>query len=409
MMPLSTNTPVFKSAADAKIDVARHTRARIAHIVPTDKIAYTLLRGQLSRLQEADFQVTVVCGDVGYGDELRACGFDVLHIPFAREIEPLVDFRCAAALFATLRRHRFDIVHSHNPKGGLLGPVIARLAQVPLVVHTVHGFLFNENSRGLHGLLAHCAERWTAAWSEQLLFQSAEDYEYARAKNYKGMYALHLVGNGIDPHLFDPLGQREPGRLMRERLAISADHTVIGTVGRFVEEKGFLEFFEMAACIASELDGVRFLVAGSVEHDQSDAIDLRALASKHGILDRCKILEPQIVTPAVYASMDIFVLASYREGISRSLLEAGAMSLPLIASDIRGCREFVEEGVNGMLFPLKKADDLVVAVRRLVADRDMRQRMGAAARQRVVESYTEQLASDRVAKCYEKMLAAIGR
>lgn len=85
------------------------------------------------------------------------------------------------------------------------------------------------------------------------------------------------------------------------------------------------------------------------------------------------------------------------------------MSLPLIASDIRGCREFVEEGANGMLFPLKKVDDLVVAVRRLVADRDMRQRMGAAARQRVVESYTEQLASDRVAKCYEKMLAAIGR
>ena len=137
--------------------------------MPTDRIAYLLLRGRLSLLQEAGFEVTVICGDMGYGEKLRESGLKVLHIPFAREIDPRTDLRCAGSLWATLRRERFDIVHSHNPKGGLLGPVIARLARTPVVAHTVHGFLFNENSRGWHHILAHGAERWTALWCDHLL------------------------------------------------------------------------------------------------------------------------------------------------------------------------------------------------------------------------------------------------
>ena len=125
---------------------------RVAHVVPTDRIAYLLLRARLLRLQEAGFDVSVICGDVGYGERLEECGLRVLHIPFAREIAPWTDLRCLRALRQTLRRERVEIAHSHNPKGTLLGPLAARLAGVPIVAHTVHGFLFNENSRGLHRL-----------------------------------------------------------------------------------------------------------------------------------------------------------------------------------------------------------------------------------------------------------------
>ena len=115
---------------------------RVAHIVPTDRIAYFVLRARLVRLREAGFEITVICGKVGFGEELRQCGLEVVHIPFAREIAPLTDLRCAWSLYRTLRRGRFDIAHSHNPKGTLLGPVISQLAGVPVVLHTVHGFLF---------------------------------------------------------------------------------------------------------------------------------------------------------------------------------------------------------------------------------------------------------------------------
>ncbi len=379
-------------------------RARIAHIVPTDRIAYLLLRGRLSLLQEAGFDVTVICGDMGYGEKLRESGLQVLHIPFAREIDPRTDLRCARSLLATLRRERFDIVHSHNPKGGLLGPVIARLARTPVVAHTVHGFLFNENSRGLHHLLAHGAERWTALWCDHLLFQSAEDYSYARKCHLKREDELHLVGNGIDPRFFDPESQAASRNETRQALGIEPHHLVVGTVGRFVEEKGYPEYFEMAARIARKRDKVRFLIAGSAEQEQSDALDPKALIAAHGIDDRCVLIEPSIITREIYACMDIFVLASHREGISRSLLEAAAMALPLVVSDIRGCREVVEAGRNGLLFPLKEVDSLVAAVESLIDNNPGRRRMGEAARLRVTESYTEEATSRRVAASYEKML-----
>ena len=383
-------------------------RARIAHIVPTDRIAYLLLRGRLSLLQQAGFEVTVICGDTGYGEKLRESGLQVMHIPFAREIDPRIDLRCFRSLWAALRRERFDIVHSHNPKGGLLGPMVARLAGTPVVAHTVHGFLFNENSRGLHNLLAHGAERWTALWCDHLLFQSAEDYSYARRRHLKGEHGLHLVGNGIDPNLFNPESQAASRNETRKRFGIEPDHLVVGTVGRFVAEKGYLEFFEMAARIARKRDEVRFVVAGSAELDQSDALDPKALIAAHGLDERCILIEPSIITREIYACMDIFVLASYREGISRSLLEASAMALPLVASDIRGCREVVEAGRNGLLFPLKQVDALVAAVEALIDDPPGRRRMGERARRRVTESYTEEATSGRVAASYEKMLAALG-
>ena len=385
------------------------SKARIAHIAPTDRIAYLLLRGRLSLLQEAGFEVTVICGDMGYGEKLWESGLQVLHIPFAREIDLWTDLRCVRSLLATLRRERFDIVHSHNPKGGLLGPVIARLARTPVVAHTVHGFLFNENSRGVHHLLAHGAERWTAMWCDHLLFQSVEDYSYARSCHLKREDKLHLVGNGIDPGFFDPESQAASRNETRQALGIEPDHIVVGTVGRFVEEKGYLEFFKMAAHIARKQDKVRFLVAGSAEQEQSDALDPKALITAHGIDDRCLLVEPPIITREIYACMDIFVLASYREGISRSLLEAAAMALPLVVSDIRGCREVVEAGRNGLLFPLKEVDSLVAAVESLIDDNPGRRRMGQAARRRVTENYTEEATSRRVAASYEKMLAATGQ
>ena len=122
---------------------------RVAHIFPTDRVAY-LMRARLMRLQEQGCVVSVVCGDRGYVGKLRECGLDVIPIPFAREIAPWTDMRYVWALRSVLKEGRFDIMHSHNPKGTLLGPITAQWARTPLVVHTVHGFLFNENSRGLH-------------------------------------------------------------------------------------------------------------------------------------------------------------------------------------------------------------------------------------------------------------------
>jgi glycosyltransferase involved in cell wall biosynthesis len=356
----------------------------------------------------------VICGRaadgapdaVDYGESLRRAGVAVEYIPFAREIRPATDARCAVALARTLRRHRFDLVHSHNPKGGLLTPPVARLAGPAIVLHTVHGLLFNEATRGPSRWAAVAAERWTAAWVDHLLFQSAEDYELARSRRYKSPDRLHLVGNGIDEERFDPARYPEGRDAKRRELGFAPDDLVIGMVGRLVREKGYEEFFRMAGRIAAAVPQARFLVVGITEADQSDAVDAPALVADHGLGGRCLLLEQRRDMPELYLAMDAAVLPSHREGIPRALMEASAMGRPVVASDIRGCREVVADGQSGRLFPLADEDAFAEAVLQLLRDADLRQRMGQRGRERIADLFTESATARRVADCYEAALEA---
>jgi glycosyltransferase involved in cell wall biosynthesis len=379
-------------------------KPRVAHVFPTDRVAF-LMRARLMRLQEQGFGISVVCGDRGYGERLRECGLEVVPIPFAREIAPWTDMRCLLALRRELGSGRYQISHSHNPKGTLLGPVAGRLARVEAVVHTVHGFLFNENSRGLHRLAAEGAERWCARWCDDLLFQSEEDYDYARAHRYKAPERLHLIGNGVDERRFDLALHAGAREAKRAELGLGADELVVGMVTRLVREKGCVDFFQMAARIVARWPEVRFLMVGIPEGaDQSDGVDPAQLMREYNVAGRCIALEHRTDMPELYAAMDILTLPSYREGIPRSLIEGGAMGLPVVASDIRGCREVVADGETGLLFPLKDVGAFAAAIEELLESGDLRREMGEVGRRRVMKRYTEARTTERVVSCYRQCL-----
>ena len=389
--------------------------ARVAHVVPTDRIAYLLLRRRLARLADAGYEIHLLCGrapdsgapgGVDYEAALSGLGVRVHYQTFEREISPAADARCAAELYFAVRRGGYDIVHSHNPKGGLLGPPVARVAGARRVLHTVHGFLFHDRTQGLQRVEAVAAERWTARWCHHLLFQVEEDLEYARDHRFKTADRLHLVGNGVDESYFDPAADPGAGPRQREELGWDAHHLVVGTTGRLVREKGYEEYFDMAGRIARQREDVRFLVVGLFEPEQSDAVDPQELARAHGIADRCAVLQGRDDMPALYAAMDLFVLASHREGLSRSLLEAAAMARPAVACDIRGCREIVVDGVTGRLAPVRDAAALTEAVDGLLDDEPARRQMGRAGRERVAARYTEDLVARRVIDCYRRVLEA---
>jgi glycosyltransferase involved in cell wall biosynthesis len=379
---------------------------RVAHVFPTDRVAY-LMRARLMRLQESGIEVAVICGDRGYVEHLRNCDLEVLPIPFAREVAPWTDMRCVWALREALRAGSFDIMHSHNPKGTLLGPFTAQWANVPLVVHTVHGFLFNENSRGLHRMAAVAAERWCAHWSDHLLFQSEADYDYAVKARFKEPARLHWIGNGVDERRFDPERYPDARRQTRAALGFGEDELVVGMVTRLVREKGCVEFFEMAARVAERNSRVRFLLVGiSERREQSDAIDAAAVARQFGVEERCVLLEDRLDMPELYMSMDLCVLPSYREGLPRCLLEAGAMGVAAAATDIRGCREVIVDGETGLLFPLKDVGGFVAVVERMLADEKLRAKLAQGGQLRTRERYVESLVTERVVELYKSGLGA---
>jgi glycosyltransferase involved in cell wall biosynthesis len=188
--------------------------------------------------------------------------------------------------------------------------------------------------------------------------------------------------------------------------ATAADDVVVGLVGRMVREKGYSEVFEAAARLRTRWPNVRVAVIGPDEPDKADALTAadRRAAEAAGV----RFLGGRDDIVGLYAGMDIHVLASHREGFPRSPMEASAMGVPVVATDIRGCRQAVDHGTTGLLVPPRAPEALAAAIARLVADPAERQRLGSAARQKALQSFDQQRCVDLTLTTYERLLARAG-
>jgi glycosyltransferase involved in cell wall biosynthesis len=377
---------------------------KLMHVTTVDLSLRVLLAYQLRRFAEEGFEVVGVSAPGPYVAGLQADGIRHVAVPeLTRSWSPAADARALGRLVRVFRRERPQIVHTHNPKSGVLGRVAARLAGVPVVVNTVHGLYANPALPPVRRRVIAAAEWAAARFSDVELFQSTEDYRTAiRTRMVRGSRAM-VLGNGVDLRRFHPdaVGA-ERVRELRASWGAGPGDVVAGTVGRLVREKGLPEFFEAAR----RCPGVRFVAVGPAEPGKADALtvaDLEA-ARAAGVL----IHGDERDMPAVYAAMDLFVLASHREGMPRSAIEASAMGRAVVATDIRGSREVVEEGISGVLVPVGDVDALAKAVSDLASDPVRREKMGAAGRKRAAAEFDEERVVERTLAVYRRLLARRG-
>src|SRR3954454_23415913 len=154
-------------------------RLKIAQVATVDLSVRFLLIDHLQKLQELGHDVTAICSPGKWVDEVRSRGIRVLTIPMHRELSPSQDIRSLLALRRCFAEEKFDVVHTHTPKAGLLGPVAARLAGIPVIVHTIHGLLFHDQMPLSRRALFWLPEKWTATFATHELSQSREDVEVA--------------------------------------------------------------------------------------------------------------------------------------------------------------------------------------------------------------------------------------
>jgi glycosyltransferase involved in cell wall biosynthesis len=376
---------------------------RIAHVATVDMTVRFLLLPQLRRLHAAGYDVTAISAPGPWVGEIEADGVRHVAWPHAtRAWNPLSDARAFVELVQILRRGRFDVVHTHNPKPGVLGRVAARAAGVPCVVNTVHGFFATRESPLSKRLMVLTLERAAALLSDLEFYQSEEDLAWARRRSVVPTSKGILLRNGTDVEWFDPRRVRsEHLEMVRAELGIAADAVVVGTVGRLVAEKGYRELFEAARAVRATNPNVRFLVVGEPDAEKPDAItkaELRQAAEDVVFAGwRTDVRD-------MLALMDVFVSASWREGVPRSVIEAASMARALVLTDIRGCREVAREGIEALLVPARRPDRLAEQIRRLVSDSDLRGRLGRAARARVEERFDERLVVDTIARRYRELL-----
>jgi glycosyltransferase involved in cell wall biosynthesis len=378
---------------------------RVAHLTTVDLTLRLVLLPQLRAVADAGGEAVGISAPGPGVAELEAAGVRHLALPSStRAMHPLRDLRAARDLWRLLRRERFDVLHTHNPKPGVYGRIVGRLAGVPIIVNTVHGLYATENDPLIKRLLVYMLEAVADRFADAELVVSSDDYALLTKWRITRRRSTRLLGSGIDLDRFDPdRFNQDDRRRLRSRLGIEEPRVVVGTVARLVAEKGYPELFAAASLLG---DGYTILAVGPEDPDKPDALPSWLLreATGRGV----RFLGMRSDMDELYAAMDIFVLPSRREGLPLSAMEAAAMKLPVVATDIRGCREVVDDGVNGFLVPPGDALALAEAIRKLGEHPVLRESMGGAGRDRAMDRFDEREVVRRVVETYRRVAARKG-
>ena len=363
---------------------------KILQLCAVDFTAYHLIRPLGLSLRDAGYEVSFCCSPGEGLDRLEQEGFDVYRIPVSRSYNIFSHMGSLIRLYRLMRREHFDIVHTHTPVAGLLGRVAAKIARVPWIVYTAHGFYFHEDMRGAERGVMLSIERFGASLSDLIFVQSGEDLEEAVESRIAPVERLVHIGNGVDPSLFGREVNAPAAAGLRKELGIEGG-PLIGFTGRIVREKGAVEFVKAAGLVSRGIPAARFVMIGAPLESDRDGCqaEIETLVRTEGLSGRLVMTGYRTDVPAILSLLDLFAMPSYREGMPRSLLEAMATGLPVVATDIRGCREEVADGETGLLVPPRDHYALGEAMLKILSDEGLAVRMGMAGRQRIVDLFDE--------------------
>lgn len=370
---------------------------KVIQVCAVGGTALTLLKPQCCFLRERGFEVQFSFTPGSQTALLRKEGYTVHEVSISRRLNPIADIISIFKLISLFKRENPDIVHTHTSKGGGVGRIAAFFARVPCVIHTIHGFPFDENFTWVKKTIYSIIERLLARLTDILLSQSSEDISTAKRLRILSRSGLPVyIGNGIDIDRFMRSSYSGKREKTRSGLGISDDTAMIITVGRINKEKGYYELIE--ALRDQKADE---WVAVFVGADDGEKLNIQNLVSKYDLKDKVFFLGRRDDIPELLNASDIFVLPTHREGVPRSVIEAQAMGLPAIVTNIRGCREIVIHEETGIIVPPKQVYPLTNAIDRLIKDKFLRCNMGLAGRKRTSECFSEMVVFERIMKVYK--------
>ena len=354
-----------------------------------------------SALRERGWEVVLVSPPGDYHARLESAGFRWIGLPFSRGgMNPVSELMTLMRLVSLYRSERPDVAHHFTVKCVLYGGLAARVAGTRATVSSMTGLghLFTTDTprARLVKPLAKILYRFVLGRSK-VIFQNPDDrHEFASLGLVDESMCQVIRGSGVDVARFRP--PAAPPNNGTETVLL---------VGRLLAEKGIGEFVEAARVVKRARPGVRFVVAGGIDPGNPTSIDSTTLAAWRAQGD-VEFAGHQENMLALWQSCDVAALPSYREGTPRSLLEAAACGLPLVASDVPGCREVVRHGDNGLLVPARDAKALAAALLDLLMDSGRRRSMGARSREIAVTDFAQEHVISATLNAYEEALGRPG-
>lgn len=363
----------------------------------SDDFSLWIFRKRLiEQLQALGHEVFFLCNDGPYIPKLQALGAKHIPITCSRFISPWADFKLMAQIWRICRRERFDIVHNFTVKLNIFGTIAEWLARVPMRLTSITGagYYFDPDHEGM-GLVKRAIRilyRIACRLSTRIWFQNPDSIEiYRNAGVVRDESKIILIrSSGVNLAEYDEEGVKpEDVEAIRQEFDIPVGKVVVTKIARPIWHKGIKEYLEITRLLEEQLPNVLFLLVGACEADNPDLVPEEYLFENTG--RNFRWLRWRTDIKEILSLSDLVVTCSYMEGVPRSLLEAMAMRKAIIASDVQGCREVVENGINGYLVPAKDASAMAEAILELLLDSAKLAQFAAASRRKVEQEFDEKL------------------
>lgn len=366
---------------------------------------------QLKELREHGARVHVATGQNGCPlPELAELDIVEHRLPLGRNISPLKDLHALIDVIKLCRKYHFDLIHTHTLKASLTGQLGARFAGVPVRIETAHGTRYMPDLPWLARKAILASERLAARQAHRVWVLNQEDLELFRKNGIGSPDTLKLLsrgGIGLDiEHYFPQVLTNIEIKEYRRSIGLPADVPVVGFVGRLVKDKGVNELYHAWQKLSARIPSAYLLIISAIlpseRHDEVVSME------RFTKLKNCVLLANRNDMNKLYRCMNVLVLPSYREGFSRVIMEAMASGVPVVASDVRGCRDVVDDGKTGILVPCRNIDLLSEAACRLILDTTLQKAMSEKARQCAVQYFDQRKINQFILQTYEQLLNTAG-
>ena len=325
---------------------------------------------------------------------------------FKNMVQPLRPFKDTLALIdltAFLRKNPYHIVHTHNSKAGFLGRLAARLAGVPVIVHTVHGFAFHDQEPLWRQMLFRNLERLASRWSDRMIFISQPLIDWALKDHIVGEDKITKIYSGIQLDKFHPVKSEEKDQI-RSKWSLQKEEAVVGIVSKLWEGKGHTVLIEAFKLLKEKIKDAKLVIVG--EGYLYDELFRRV--GNNGLRDSVLFTGFQMDVSEIIATFDVAVLPSFFEGMGRVILEAMAMEKPIVASRVGGIPDLIDQGINGLLVRPGDARELADALERVLSDNGLAKRLGREGRKRIKDQFSADVMVRSIEELYRELLARKG-
>ena len=355
-----------------------------------------------TRLPKDRYKVSVACGTGGLLiPKLRQAGIEVIPIPNLvgrPEIDPVRDSLAFLELLRLIRHKRPHIIHTNSTKAGFWGRLAAKLAGVPVIIFTAHGFVLNEPRGPLKRLIFYVAERIGGMLSDLIIAVSEADRQLAIGCKIISPDRIVTIRNGLDV-IHSIIEQRS-----KAEIGLPDGYQIVGTVANFYPTKGLPFFIRAIPYVRDEFPEACFVIVG----DGQQRPELERLTAELDLNSCVLFLGQRDDVPQILPLFDVFVLPSVKEGLPYALLEAMAAAKPVVATAVGGVPEVVVDGQTGLLVPPRDPEALAQAIITLLRNPGRARAMGEAGRQRVLEHFTVERMVAETERVYQALLVRKG-